>query len=116
MSDERPLDLSPLDLSPERRAAMTAAILARSEPLFARYAARGPLTVVAGWLRPALAAAALVAAIALGSLLVARDESTASGPTTSEALGFPGPVIAWAEAGRAPSLEELVISLEEASP
>lgn len=116
MTDDRPLDLSSLDLAPERRAVLSAAIRARGGPILARYARRGALVVLAEWLRPALAAAALVVAIALGALIAARGESAASSPSTSEALGFPGPVVAWAESGRAPSLEELVISLEEASP
>ena len=116
MTDDRPLDLSSFDLAPERRAALIAAIRTRGEPILARYAQRSPLVVLADWLRPALAAAALVVLIALGALIATRGEDTSSSPSTSEALGFPGPVVAWAESGRAPSLEELVISFEEVSP
>ena len=114
MIDER-TDLNPLELDPERGASLIDAILARGEPILARYAERGPLVIVAGWLRPALAAAAIVAGVALGALLAARPDEAAAVPTTAEALGFPGPVAAWAEAGHTPSLEELVISLEEAA-
>jgi hypothetical protein len=116
MTDER-FDLSPIDLDPLRRDALTTAILARGEPILARYsAARGPLVVLTTWLRPALAAAAIVVAVALGVLARAtREDATVSAPTTSEALGLPGPWVAWVETGRAPSLEELVVSMEEDS-
>jgi hypothetical protein len=115
MTDER-TDLIPLQLDHERSAYLTATIIARGEPILARYAERGPLVILAGWLRPALAAAAIVAGVALGALLAPRPDEAPAVPTTAEALGFPGPVVVWAEAGHAPSLEEIVISLEEASP
>jgi hypothetical protein len=116
MTDDR-IDLSPIDLDPQRREAMTDAIMARGKPILARYATgRGPLVVLAAWLRPALAAAAIVVAVALGVLTRApREGATVSAPTTSEALGLPGPWVAWVETGRAPSLEELVVSMEEDS-
>ena len=116
MTDDRQ-DLTSLDLTPERRAALTAAILERTEPILARRrAARGPVVVLADWLRPALAAAAVVALIALGALLAARPSTAeATAPSTAEALGLTAPMVAWAEAGRTPSLEELVVSLEEES-
>ena len=88
MTDEQPTDLTPLALDEERRAALAARILERGAPILARYGARTPVAVQADWVRPALAAAAVVAAVALGALL----------------------------AGRTPSLEEVVISLEEAQP
>jgi hypothetical protein len=116
MMDEQPTDLTPLGLDAGRRAALTARILERGAPILARYGSRGPVVVLAGWLRPALAAAALIAAVALGALVAGRPEEAVAGPTTAEALGFPAPLAAWAEVGRTPSLEEVVISLEEAQP
>jgi hypothetical protein len=116
MTEER-IDLSPIDLDPDRRAALTAAIAARGQPILARYAAaRTPLMVLVAWLRPTLAAAAIVVAVAIGVLArTTREDATVSAPTTSEALGLPGPWVAWVETGRAPSLEELVVSMEENS-
>jgi hypothetical protein len=114
MMDDRPLDLTPLDLAPDRRAALSASILARAEVVLARRAARGPVAVLTDWRRPALAAAAVVAAIAISALYVTGGKSTPSA-TTTEALGFPGPVVAWVEADRQPSLEELVVTMAEDS-
>jgi hypothetical protein len=116
MTEER-IDLSPIDLDPDRRAALTAAIAARGQPILARYAAaRTPLLVLAAWLRPTLAAAAIVTAVALGILAyTAREGEPATTLSISEALGLPGPWVAWVETGRSPSLEELVVSLEEDS-
>jgi hypothetical protein len=116
MTDDR-IDLSPIELDPRRREALSAAIMARGKPILARYAsARGPLMVLSAWLRPALAAAAIVVAVALGVWTYAsRGGATAPAPTTSEALGLPGAWVAWVETGHAPSLEELVVSMEEDS-
>ena len=112
------LDLSALGLAPSRHAALTAGIVERGEPILARRrAARGPFVVLAAWTRPALAAAAVVMLAALAALLAERPREAAAVPTTTEALGFPAPVVAWAEAGRAPSLEELVVTMNpEVSP
>jgi acyl-CoA reductase-like NAD-dependent aldehyde dehydrogenase len=114
MMDGRPLDLTPLDLAPDRRAALSASILARAEVVLARRAPRGPVALLTHWRRPALVAAAVVAAIAVGALYATLGKS-ASSATTTEALGFPGPVVAWVEAGRQPSLEELVVTMAEDS-
>ncbi len=107
------LELAAIELAPERQAALAAAIAARSAPVLARYrGARSPVAVLAAWLRPALAAAAVIVLVALAALLGSRPREATAVPSTAEALGFPGPVVAWAEAGRTPSLEELVTTLE----
>ncbi|MFN2384379.1 MAG: hypothetical protein ABR559_09000 [Gemmatimonadota bacterium] len=88
----------------------------REAPRAARQAERSPVLYLAGWLRPALAAAATIALLAAGTLLATRTESVAAPvATVAEALGYPAPVTAWVEAGRVPSVEELAITLE-ASP
>lgn len=112
------MDLSALGLTTGRHEALAARIVERGAPILARHrAARGPLSVLAAWMRPALAAAAVVMIAALGALLGNRPREAAAVPTTTEALGFPAPVVAWAEAGRAPSLEELVVTMNpEVSP
>lgn len=109
-------DLSPLALSPARRNALEAAIAARAEPILTSRAGRGTVLILAHWIRPALAAAATIAVVALGTLLAGNgDEAVASPPTTAEALGFPAAVAAWIEVGRTPSVEELAITMEEAT-
>lgn len=113
MNEERKTDLTALDLTSPRHEALTARILERSALILARYGRRrSPVTVLASWIRPALAAAALVIVAALAALLSERPRDAGAVTTTSEALGFPAPVVAWTEGAGAPSLEELVVSLD----
>lgn len=94
-------------------------ITSRATPILTGYRlapreARSPILYLAGWLRPALAAAATVAAIAAGTVFATRSESVAAPvATVAEALGYPAPLTAWVETGRVPSIEELAITLEE---
>lgn len=69
MSDLEPMELSPLRPDELARERMVRAIAARAAPSLARRAVpRGPLLTLAGWARPALAAAAVVAAVSLAAL------------------------------------------------
>lgn len=97
----------------QRFEAIVSAILARAEPELARRATRSPLVVLAGWMRPALSAAAVVGGIALAATLALRAETRAAPPPgIAEALGVPAPVAAWIEAGRVPAVDELIVTLE----
>jgi hypothetical protein len=58
------IDLSPLGLDDLRRARMSRAVLARVQLA----APRTPLSELAAWARPTLAAAAVIAAVSLGAL------------------------------------------------
>lgn len=108
---EEPIDLSPLHPAPARREAMVAAITAR---VLAEAAVRSPLAFVVGWMRPTLAAAALVAAVSLGVL--AADEESAGGSTAmrtvADELNFPEPVAEWIADERTPSDADLIHALE----
>lgn len=88
------------------------AILQRSAPLLAVHAARpGPAGTLAGWLRPALAAAAAVALVTTVFLAAGRSSARAE-PAVSEVLGYPAPIVGWVEAGRRPSVEEILVTME----
>jgi hypothetical protein len=109
---EEPIDLSPLHPAPARREAMVAAITARV--LAETAAVRSPLAFVVGWMRPTLAAAAVVAAVSLGVLFA--EEEPAGGSTAmrtvADELNFPEPVAEWIADERAPSDADLINALE----
>jgi hypothetical protein len=119
MKDERDPGWAPLDPTrdPERWEAMVQGIVDRAAPILAGYAARGPAEWLATWVRPTLAAAAVVAALAIGALVaggrgaVAGSEAAAIG--LGDALGYPAPVSAWVSTGQPPTIEELVLAMEE---
>ena len=109
---EEPVDLSPLRLAPSRREALVAAITARA--LAEAAAARSPLALLVGWMRPTLAAAAVVAAVSLGVL--SADGEARGGPTAmrtvADELSFPEPVAEWISEERTPSDADLIHALE----
>ena len=119
MSDDLDPGWAPLDPSrdPERWESMVRRILERAAPILAAYAARGPADWLASWSRPALAAAAVVSALALGALVAGdREPETGAAPATiglGDALGYPTPVTAWVSTGQTPTIEELVLAMEE---
>ena len=106
MTDD-PIDLSPLDplRDPLALDARVAAI--------ARDAVIPPppdiLAELAAWARPALAAAAVIAAIASYPLLVHRP--TQRRVTTAEILGVPSAVVELARSGTPPGLVDLAEAL-----
>ena len=88
MSDDLEPGWAPLDPSrdPERWESMVRAILERAAPILAGYAARGPADWLASWSRPALAAAAVVSALALGALVAGdREPDIGAAPATASA-------------------------------
>ncbi|MEW5926555.1 MAG: hypothetical protein AB1941_03660 [Gemmatimonadota bacterium] len=109
---EEPIDLSPLALAPARRETLVATITARA---LAEAAVRSPLALVVGWMRPTLAAAALVAAVSLG-VLAAAEPGAAGGSTAmrtvADELNFPEPVAEWIAEERTPSDADLIHALE----
>ncbi|HYJ79926.1 MAG TPA: hypothetical protein VEW03_10015 [Longimicrobiaceae bacterium] len=105
-----PIDLSPLDPRRDRE---------RWERMVARIvrgavAPRTAWTVLAAWQRPALAAAALVAALSAGAMWwVADGRTSAPTDTLVEALEVPRPVADWIVEGRAPDGGDLYVALDE---
>jgi hypothetical protein len=112
---------APLDpmRDPERWESMVRAIVERAAPILEGYRARGPADLLAAWLRPTLAAAAVVSAVAIGALAaVSREPDTGAAPAPiglGDALGYPAPVTTWVSTGQTPTIEELVVAMEERS-
>lgn len=115
MTDDRDPGWAPLDpkLDADRWEAMVRGILRRAAPVLESYARPGPADWLASWSRPALAAAALVAALALGALMAAGGAESDSAIGLGDALGYPAPVTEWMSTGVTPTIEELVVAMEE---
>ncbi len=104
------IDLSPLGLNDLRRARMARAVLARAQLA----GPRTPLALLVGWARPTLAAAAVVAAVSLGSLAwpTAHAAQTGSPLTIADALHIPEPAADLIAEQRPVSDDDLLISWE----
>lgn len=119
MSDDLDREWAPLDPTrdPARWESMVRGIVERAAPILAGYAARGPADWLAAWVRPTLVAAAVVTALALGALVAggrgAAPENEAAAIGLGDALGYPTPVTAWVSTGQPPTIEELVVTMEE---
>lgn len=91
------------------------AIMRAAAPELARRAARaGVLVVIGQWVRPALAAAALVAAVALGALAraVTTPDPAAGVGSVVDALGVAEPASRWLDEERAPTVSDLMMALD----
>ena len=116
MNDDQDPSWAPLDPSrdTERWETMVRGIVERAAPILAGYAERGPAELLATWLRPTLAAAAVVSALALGALVAgSREPETGATIGLGDALGYPTPVTTWVSMGHTPTIEELVVAMEE---
>jgi hypothetical protein len=103
-----PIDFSPLALPDLRRERMVRAVLARAQlspPV------RSPLGVLAGWARPTLAAAAVVAAVSIGALAWPDARQAQTAPLTiADGLRLPEPAADWIAEERAPTEADLLES------
>jgi hypothetical protein len=119
------IDLSALDpfSDPAARDALVARVLHRSAFELARRRRNGTgevmwsagasvLAVMAGWARPALAAAALAVLASAIALRTARPEQETALAGILEALAVPSPVEQWVEEERTPSTADLILTLE----
>jgi hypothetical protein len=103
-----PIDLSPLGLNDLRRERMVRAVLARAQT---SPPVRTPLGVLAGWARPTLAAAAVVAAISLGALAWPGARQVQPAPlTVADGLRLPEPAADWIAENRSPTEADLLES------
>src|SRR5687767_5698032 len=111
--DER-LDLAALELSVEQRELLVASILARASSELSRRAADdvNPIILLSQWMRPALAAAAVLALICM-SVLSGHDFTDGSVTRgLTEALNVPAPANEWVIADRAPTLDDVLVAME----
>jgi hypothetical protein len=112
MMEPEPMDLSALALPAERRERLVAAVLARAR---VGVVPRTPLSELAAWARPTLAAAAVVAAMSLGMLALAGPSPSRQAPplTLADALRIPGPAGEWVSENRPPSEEDMLAQWDE---
>lgn len=117
-SPEHPVDLSALDptLDPGRWEAMVARITRAATPELERRAAMAsPVISIAGWLRPALAAAAALAVVSAATLFLVERGPVATLAERSDAvpeLNLPFPLGEWLNEDRPPTVVEVMVALE----
>lgn len=112
--DER-IDLSALELDDERREWLAAAVMRTAAAELARRASAdvSPMLVLSRWLRPALAAAAVLAVLSAGVLTrYAVPAGGEPGPGLAAALEVPAPADAWLVGERSPTVTDLLIAME----
>lgn len=114
MEPER-MDFSAMAPDPARFEARVRAIMRAAAPELARRAEReGVLVVLGQWLRPVLAAAAVVGVIAAGALITSLGDSA---PTRTHGvahqLGVAEPALQWIDEERAPTMSDLEMALME---
>jgi hypothetical protein len=102
-----PIDLTPLGLNDLRRERMVRAVLARAQ---VSPPVRSPLGVLAGWARPTLAAAAVVAAISIGALAWPATRPQPTPLTIADGLRLPEPAADWIAEDRPPTEADLLES------
>lgn len=115
------IDFSPLDPSADgvHWERLVASVMARAGAELSRRAAeRAPLVLLAWWAKPALSAAAVIAAIATGTLVfVGRGGGEAERmPGIADALEVPQPVRAWLTEERDPTVSDVMMALEDQQP
>lgn len=117
MTDER-FDFSALDLSkdPARTERMVGSIMWRARAGLARRAAAhqvGAVELVAAWYRPALAAAAAIAAVSLTLLATVRPSPAVQTTAYVSASDVPAALSGWYEEERSPTAAELLVVANE---
>lgn len=112
MEPER-IDLNALSMDPDRFEARVRSIMRAAAPELARRAQRdGVLVVLGQWLRPALAAAAVVGIIATGALLQSvGDASPSVNHGVAHQLGVAEPALQWIDEERDPTVSDLEMAL-----
>jgi hypothetical protein len=116
MDPER-LNLSALDpaADAEHWERVIKTITGRALPELTRRAAvRSPLLLLAGWARPMLSAAALLAAISITALTTVHRAPQSTEPQAAglvEELRVPAPLATWLTEERAPTIDDLILAL-----
>lgn len=99
--------------SPERWESLVAGIRERAAPILEARRNQSLAATLAGWRRPVLTSVAGLAAAAVAVLLLLpAEESTPVETMFAEAM-MPWSVAAWLDGSYAPTVEELVQSVEE---
>jgi hypothetical protein len=108
------LDLTALEPDEAQRERLVAAIMLRAGSELTRRAAVdvSPIAALSDWLRPALAAAAIIALVCM-SVLTQRDLGHVEpGTGYVDALAVPAPLNEWLISGRSPTVADLLIAMD----
>jgi len=116
--NDRPIDFSLLDPTRDTvRLDEIAQTIARDAMIARAQRSARPtdlLSVLAGWMRPALAAAAIVLAVAISTLVMSRMPSTRSVASATDVLGIPRELMDLVHSARTPSLTQIDEALASA--
>lgn len=104
------LELEALALPELSRERIARAVMARAQLV----AARGPLGVLAAWVRPGLAAAAAIGALSLGTFAWTPAPAASAGAplTIADGLRLPAPAADWIAEDRPVSEADLLATWE----
>ncbi|HSJ25938.1 MAG TPA: hypothetical protein VK929_14775 [Longimicrobiales bacterium] len=110
--DER-IDLTALELDEGRRELLVAAIMANAGAELDRRQSLdvSPMLVLSRWVRPALAAAAVVAVVCVSVLAVEPAEQQ-PGYGLADELAVPQPADAWLMGEREPTVGDVLVAME----
>jgi len=100
-------------IRPQRWEALVARINERAEPILEARRHQSLAGTLAGWQRPVLTGVAGLAAAAIATLLLLPAEEATPVETMFAEAMMPWSVAAWVEGSYAPTVEELVLAVEE---
>jgi hypothetical protein len=108
------LDLTALEPDEATRELLVAAVMLRSGSELARRGSEdvSPIAVLSDWMRPALAAAAVVAVVAMSVLAQRELAHIEPGSGLTDALAVPAPVNEWLISERSPTVADLLIAMD----
>lgn len=111
--DER-LDLTALEPDDVQRELMIAAVMLRASGELARRGSEdvSPIAVLSAWMRPALAAAAVIALVCMSVLTQRELAHVEPGSGLTDALDVPAPVNEWLISDRSPTVADLLIAMD----
>lgn len=108
------LDLTALEPDEATRELLVAAVMQRAGGELQRRASEdvSPIAALSDWLRPALAAAAIVAAVCTSVLAQRELTHIEPGSGLTDALAVPAPINEWLISDRAPTVADLLIAMD----
>jgi hypothetical protein len=108
------LDLTTLEPDETQRERLVAAIMLRAGGELTRRAAVdvSPIAVLSDWMRPALAAAAVIALVCLSVLTQRELGHVEPGTAYVDALAVPAPLDEWLISGRSPTVADLLTAMD----
>lgn len=107
-------DLTALEPDGAERELLVAAIMLRARDELVRRASVdvSPIAVLSDWMRPALAAAAVIALVCLSVLTQREFAHIEPGAGYTDALDVPAPLNEWLVSGRSPTVADLLVAMD----